>query len=146
MRHLSSPPSLLSLSRIGILAVAIHSMTAAPQQDKAPGSTEQATVAKLLSDSSAAGQRKDYEAERQTALKATAIDPRNVHAWFNVAYANAQLGDLPKAEAAYKTLIGLSPKHTIAYNNLGVVYRRMGRTEEAIACDRKQLEVAPRSR
>jgi tetratricopeptide (TPR) repeat protein len=91
-------------------------------------------------------QRKDYEAAQKAALKATTIDPQNPIAWFNVAYSSEMLGDLPKAESAYKTVIAINPRHPSAFNNLGLVYRKMGRDEEAIANYRKQLEVAPRSR
>ena len=57
-----------------------------------------------------------------------------------------QLGDLPNAEAAYKTLIAINPNHKTAYNNLGNVFRKVGRTDEAIASYRKQIEVEPRNR
>jgi tetratricopeptide (TPR) repeat protein len=105
-----------------------------------------AILSQALNDSWAALQRHDYEAAREASLKATTIDPQNQLARFYLARAYELLGDLPKAEAAYKALIDINPRHASAYNNLGVIYRRTGRTDEAIASYRKQIEVAPRSR
>jgi tetratricopeptide (TPR) repeat protein len=143
MRSVSSRSFFLPLARIGILILAINSLAAAQEQDNAARPEASATLSQTLNDSYAAHQRHDYEAARETALKATTIDPQNQLAWFYLARAYDQLGDLPKAEAAYKALIAINPRHTAAYNNLGVVYRRMGRTDEAITSLRKQIEVAP---
>jgi len=62
-----------------------------------------------------------------------------------LAAAYDQLGDLTKAEAAYKALIAINPRHTAAYNNLGIVYGKTGRADEAITSFRKQIEVSPRN-
>lgn len=145
MRPVSNRTLLVSAARVGILMLAIASLAVAqPQRGPLPATSPALTQA--LNDSSAAMRRKDYAAAREAALKATAIDPRNQSAWFNVGFASGALGDLPQAETAYKTLIAINPTHTNAYNNLGVVYQKMGRHQEAIESYRKQMEVAPRSR
>ena len=146
MRPLFIRTFFLSLALIGIPILAIHSLAAAPQQDNGAGIVAPATLNQALNDSSAALQRHDYEAARQASLQAITIAPQNQLAWFYLARSYDLLGELPKAEAAYKTLIAINPRHTSAYNNLGVVYRKMGRTDEAIASYRKQIEVEPRSR
>ncbi len=145
MRPVSSKTLVLSAARIGILILAITGLAVA-QPPRNPQPAPSPALTQALNDSSAAMQRKDYAAAREAALKATAIDPRNQSAWFNVAFSNEMLGDFPQSETAYKTLIALNPRHGSAYNNLGVVYRKMGRNEEAIDSYRKQMEVAPRSR
>jgi tetratricopeptide (TPR) repeat protein len=152
MRPVSSGSSSVSLflplfpilAWTGILILALNSLAAAPQQDNAAQPAASATLSQALSDCAAATQRHDYDAARQAALQATAIDPQNQSAWFCLAWSYHQLGDLPKAEEAYKNLIALSPRHTAAYNNLAGIYRRTGRIDEAIASYRKQIEVAPR--
>jgi Tfp pilus assembly protein PilF len=146
MRPVSSRTFLPFLAPIGILVLAIHSLAAAPQQDSGARNAPPATLNQALSDSAAAIQRHDYQAARESALQATAIDPKNPSAWFYLARSYNMLRDFPKAEEAYKTLIAFSPRHTEAYNNLGNIYLRTGRTEEAIASYRKQIEVAPRGR
>jgi len=134
------------LAWIGILILAMNSLAAAPQQDNGAGLAAPATLNQALNDSWAALQRHDYEAALQASLKATTIAPQNQLAWFYMARSYDLLGELPKAEAAYKALIAINPRHGSAYNNLGALYRRMGRTDEAIASYRKQIEVDPRSR
>src|SRR5207253_775970 len=49
-------------------------------------------------------------------------------------------------EAVYKSLIAINPRHTSAYNNLGVIYKKMGRADESIASYRNQVEIDPRNR
>jgi tetratricopeptide (TPR) repeat protein len=146
MRPVSSRTFLLFLAPIGILVLAVHSLAAAPQQDNGARNAPPATLTQALSDSAAAAQRHDYQAGKEAALQATAIDPQNQSAWFYLAWSYDMLRDFPKAEEAYKTLIALNPRHTAAHNNLGNIYRRTGRIEEAIASYRKQIEVAPRGR
>jgi len=134
-----------SVTQIAILSFTINSLVAAPQQDNSAQSAAP-TLSQILNDSSLAIQRHDYEAARQAALQATALDPKNQVALFNLAYSQEMLGDYPDSEAAFKTLIAMNPKHTSAYNNLGVIYQRMGRPDDAIASYRKQIEVLPRGR
>ena len=146
MRPVSSRTFLPFLAPIGVLVLAFNSLAAAPQQDNGARNAPPPTLTQALSDSAAAIQRHDYQAARQAALQATAIDPQNQSAWFYLAFSYDMLRDFPKAEEAYKTLVALNPRHTSAYNNLGTIYRRTGRIEEAIASYRKQIEVAPRGR
>ena len=145
MRPISSRSFFLSLARIGILILAINGLAAVQEQDNAARPAASATLSQTLNDSYAALQRHDYEAAREAALKATTIDPQNQIAWFYLAAAYDQLGDLTKAEAAYKALIAINPRHTAAYNNLGIVYGKTGRTDEAITSFRKQIEVSPQN-
>lgn len=145
MRLVSSRTLFLSPAWIFILIPAMNSLAAAQQQDNASQPAASATLSQALRDCAAATQRHDYEAVRQAALKATAIDPQNQTGWFYVGWSYEMLGDLPKSEEAYKALIAINPRHPSAYNNLGIVYRKMGRADEAIANYRKEIEVAPRS-
>jgi tetratricopeptide (TPR) repeat protein len=146
MQPVSTKTFFLPLAQIAILILATNIPVAAQQPDSAVRPAASATLSQILRDSYAAIQRKDYDVARDAALKATAIDPESQLAWSYLARAYDQLGDFPKAEAAYHTLIAINPKHGAAYNNLGVLLRKMGRDDEAIVSYRKQLEVDPRSR
>jgi tetratricopeptide (TPR) repeat protein len=69
--------------------------------------------------------------------------PQNQLAWLYLAWSYGSLGDFPKAEAAYRALIAINPKHTHVYTTLGYAYWKMGRVDEAMASYRKQMELDP---
>jgi tetratricopeptide (TPR) repeat protein len=48
-------------------------------------------------------------------------------------------GNLPGAEQKYREALQLAPRHYVALNGLGVVARKMGRTDLAIRCFRRSL-------
>jgi tetratricopeptide (TPR) repeat protein len=48
-------------------------------------------------------------------------------------------GNLPGAEQKYREALQLAPRHYIALNGLGVVARKMGRTDLAIRCFRRSV-------
>jgi tetratricopeptide (TPR) repeat protein len=51
--------------------------------------------------------------------------------------------DFPEAAALLEKATTLDPRDRMAWSNLGFVYRRLGRTSDAIGAFRKQLEVVP---
>ena len=53
------------------------------------------------------------------------------------------MGDLERAEASIKSALELSPRHPAAHNELGIVYRRTGRFEEARESYQRALAVYP---
>src|SRR5579859_1052613 len=129
MRH-CRPTLLLSTALIAA------GLTAAPQDKPKPANP--VIVSQLVRDAYSALQRKDYEAARDESLKALAIDSQNQYALAYLGHACLMLGEFPRAEDAYRKLITLNPRHGSAYDNLGLVYARQGRTEEAIVNFRKQ--------
>jgi tetratricopeptide (TPR) repeat protein len=52
-------------------------------------------------------------------------------------------GDLERAEASLQKALELNPRHPVALNELGILYRRMGRFEEARASYEKALALYP---
>jgi predicted O-linked N-acetylglucosamine transferase (SPINDLY family) len=54
-------------------------------------------------------------------------------ALFNMGVALSNAGDLPRAEAAYQQAIQISPGFVQPYLNLGTLYERTGRTEDALS-------------
>jgi tetratricopeptide (TPR) repeat protein len=57
---------------------------------------------------------------------ATALDPKSVWAWTNLARAKIDAGDLDIAHAYLTRAVQLRPDNADTNNNLGVVYRRLG--------------------
>lgn len=60
------------------------------------------------------------------------------------AVAHHQAGQLDLAEAAYRTALGISPRHTLAKHNLGVVLAAQGRQQAAIAVFDEVIAAEPR--
>src|SRR5688500_3356816 len=52
---------------------------------------------------------KDYHAARQSLREATRLNPRSSDAWYNLAVADAQLGETPNALESLKEAIQLAP-------------------------------------
>ncbi|HLH80058.1 MAG TPA: tetratricopeptide repeat protein, partial [Chthonomonas sp.] len=53
---------------------------------------------------------------------------------------------LQEALDAFQHAIQLNPKFADAYNNLGVVYERLGKKDQALAAYRKAVEIDPKNR
>jgi tetratricopeptide (TPR) repeat protein len=69
-------------------------------------------------------------------------EPDIVTPLFASAVKAQQAGDFAKAEADYKKVLDLQPRHFEALANLGVVLVNLGRFDEAIASYRKALELS----
>ena len=52
-------------------------------------------------------------------------------------------GLLLESIACYRRVIEMAPRHQVAHNNLGVVYRQLGRLDEAATTWRRALEIDP---
>ena len=90
-----------------------------------------------------AGDRTDFD-EANHALAAGQLDsaiailtrltnesPALTAAHVNLGIAQHRNGDLPAAEAALEAALELNPNHPVALNELGIVYRGMGRFQDA---------------
>ncbi|MCX7794934.1 MAG: tetratricopeptide repeat protein [bacterium] len=67
-------------------------------------------------------------------LEAGLLKPRIYYRLGNIYY---DMGDLDRAEYAYKRTIEFSPEHINAHYNLSVVYKRKGMIEESVKYLRK---------
>lgn len=63
---------------------------------------------------------------------AVAIAPSLPASWVNLGVARRRIGDLPGAEAAYRTALETDPGTLSAYQNLAALLRLRGQEEEAI--------------
>jgi tetratricopeptide (TPR) repeat protein len=80
------------------------------------------------------------------AEKALALDDQLGEVYNSLAGIKHQRGDLEGAEAMYRRALELNPNYATAYNWYGELLRNsLGRSEEALALDRKAAELDPRS-
>jgi len=66
--------------------------------------------------------------------RAMAAGSRDVLLYFNAGNAYMTAGDEPRAEKAFTTALALDPLFVPAGRNLGLLYARQGRWEEALYC------------
>ena len=65
--------------------------------------------------------------------KAVRLDPKNLAARLNLAYANERAERIEDAMGEYRGAIELEPESFFAHNNLGVLYDKKGLYDQAIA-------------
>ncbi len=65
--------------------------------------------------------------------KALQIDPNNAEIHCRLAIALAEQGNLSAVIESYQAAISIEPRHIPDLNNLGSIYRSLGRTEEALS-------------
>ena len=94
-----------------------------------------------------AGVLADSPAEKVASYtRAAALLPKFFEAWFNLAVAHTASDNLMEAVAAYRQAQALNPsqaKAVAVQRNLGRLYLRERRCEEAIACFRQAAQLAP---
>jgi tetratricopeptide (TPR) repeat protein len=100
----------------------------------------------------AAGQlpgSREYEIrELQAAIDTVPVTQREARGQLAFALAGLlqQSGDLVEAEAQYRIATDLLPGHAVAWNDLGVVYARRGRSQDALAAFVQALRIRPGDR
>ncbi|MCX7679578.1 MAG: tetratricopeptide repeat protein [Spirochaetes bacterium] len=72
--------------------------------------------------------------------------PKEVISIYNNALMLSNKGDFEQALSEYRRAITLYPQFLQAYNNIGEIYSRMGKSELAISHYRKALEIAKNNR
>ncbi len=85
----------------------------------------------------------DWHAATDTLAAITAAKPRLSGPWTNLGIARNKIGDTTGAEAALKKAIDVNASQVVAYNELGIIYRRSGRLEQAASIYNEGLKVDP---
>ena len=62
---------------------------------------------------------------------------------FSLAVQNQKNNNLQAAKNLYKKILKLNPKFIKAYNNLGLIFQKMGENENALRCYEKVIQVNP---
>ena len=76
-------------------------------------------------------QEHEWLAAQQRLLPITTSHPQLSGPWLNLGITQLQLGDSSAAEAAFKRALDANPGNIEACNQLGILYRRAGRLDEA---------------
>ena len=86
--------------------------------------------------------------ELEAAIDTVPVTQREARGQFAFALAGLlqQSGDLVEAEAQYRIATDLLPVHAVAWNDLGVVYARRGRSQDALAAFVQALRIRPGDR
>jgi tetratricopeptide (TPR) repeat protein len=78
--------------------------------------------------------------------RAVEVDPENAESWLVLGWANSINGDSEAAEAALLHGRELAPENENTHNELGVLYIKEARLDEAEECFRAVLAIDPRSK
>ena len=62
---------------------------------------------------------------------------------FALAVQNHQKNNLQVAENFYKETLKTNPNHVDAHNNLGIVFKQLGKLQKAKSCYEKAIEIDP---
>ena len=90
-----------------------------------------AKVAVLLAEAAAFAEKKDYNNELQTLIKAKELDPENDFVLLRLGRVYWKLGSLEKAMEYYQIAEELYPNDPTVYNNIGSNYFKMGQYAKA---------------
>lgn len=129
-------PVSLGLLAVGCSAPPVHDVAAGPLS----------VTSELQGDYQAALALMQAEQWREAAGRLGAItqqEPRLAGPWLNLGIARTMLGETDAAEAAFRESLSRKAINPVACNQLGMLYRRSGRLEEARAMYNAALEVAP---
>jgi len=97
----------------------------------------------LYTDAHEAYNRRNYQTAANLARRLTTLSPQYGSAWGVLGISLLELNQLDAAVSALATAIKIDPASTLAYNNLGRVYWRQRKYEEAAAQFRKQIVINP---
>lgn len=78
---------------------------------------------------------------KKTRIPSSSARPAAIENQFGLAFSAQKSGHLDKAEALYKKILAVAPKHVHALHLLGVLYYQRGRLEEAEQRIRQALEL-----
>jgi len=121
-----------------------------PAESTAPGPDYKSTSMETATDADAEFQAAlqlmesgDWHGAADRLSAIVAAKPRLSGAWTNLGIARIKIGDAAGAEEAFKRAIEMNANQLVAYNELGILYRRSGRLEEAAAIYNEGLRIKP---
>lgn len=100
-----------------------------------------AKVAVLLSEAAAFEEKKDYDSQLQTLIKAAELAPENNTVLLRLGRAYWQIGSFEKAMEYYRIAEALYPNDPTVYNNIGSTFFKSGRYAEAYEQYKKAIAI-----
>ena len=88
-------------------------------------------------------EQEEYEAGIALLGEVVEAEPEVVAVRINLGIAQGRMDDLDAAEKSLLEALALDPRHPVAHNELGIVYRRAGRFAEARASYQAALDQHP---
>ena len=88
-------------------------------------------------------QAEDWHAAADKLVALTAAKPQLSGPWTNLGIVSNMIGDTAAAETAFKKAIDANASQVVAYNELGIIYRRSGRLEQAAFIYNEGLKIDP---
>ena len=85
----------------------------------------------------------DWHAASEKLAAITSAQPRLSGAWMNLGIAHSNIGNGAAAETAFKRAIDTNTRQVAAYNELGIIYRRSDRLEDAASIYNEGLKIDP---
>lgn len=91
-------------------------------------------------------QAEDWHAAADKLVALTTAKPRLSGPWTNLGIVRNMIGDTTGAETAFKMAIDANASQVVAYNELGIIYRRSGRLEQAAFIYNEGLKIDPNNK
>lgn len=134
-----------------IIALLLGGCAGSPQNSTvsiAPGTTEEKieSVIDVEGEFDAAVQLMkigDWHAASEKLAVITSVQPQLSGAWMNLGITRSNTGNAAAAEAAFKKAIDANTRQVAAYNELGIIYRRSDRLEDAAFIYNEGLKIDP---
>ena len=117
--------------------------SSSPSQSAASSDGQRQQLNNLYSDANSAYQRRDFQTAANLSRRMTSMFPLNANAWSVLGSSLLELHELNQAATALETAVKLDPASSFALINLGRVYWRQRRYDEAQAQFAKQIALNP---
>ena len=121
----------LALLFIAICLLLMNACTNTRSHQSAVIATPTADIKSGYQSALLAMQAEQWQPAREQLTQITTQQPSLSGPWINLGITHVKLGDHANAEAAFKKAIDTNNRNIEAYNQLGMLYRRHGRLDEA---------------
>jgi len=96
-----------------------------------------AALAKILRD------QEQYKEALTILARATELQPKNIHLWFDLAHTANMIGDTQRALKGYDKILIIAPNHAQTYHNMGYTLKMANNPALAITMYQRALELDP---
>lgn len=133
----------LPIAEAATQALRLLGMTPAGQAAASPAPRPSESVADLLLRAKGLTAQKQYAAAIPLFARATQLEPDNWDAWFNLGYAQDEIGQRQEALATLEHALALKPNDSATWNNKAFALIRLGRYQEGLAAAERATTLQP---